>query len=128
MAVNKVFPRSLSKSKDTRFRKKTEMSDALNLRATESVDAFVNNFNTGAAEQGSQGDAGGEISPTGNMGVLKPVAGNIANMESGINAGTGGDEGGAFTNHSIIGSVSDEARGHITFLFGTTTSLKIVWI
>ena len=87
MAVNKVFPRSLSKSKDTRFRKKTEMSDALNLRATESVDAFVNGFVTGEDSGGNPGDAGAELSPTGNMGVLKPVAGNIeASMESGINS------------------------------------------
>ena len=105
------FPRSLSKSKDTRFRKKTEMSDALNLRATESVDAFVNNFNTGAVEQGTQGDAGGEISPTGNMGVLKPIPGTVKTiMESGINS-----DADALLNHSIIGSVSDEARGHIYF-------------
>ncbi len=32
MAVNKIFPRTLSKSKDARFRKKTEMVDALNVR------------------------------------------------------------------------------------------------
>jgi hypothetical protein len=115
MAVNKVFPRSLSKSKDTRFRKKTEMSDALNLRATESVDAFMNGFVTGETAQPGQGlvpgDAGGEISPTGNMGVLKPVSGTtLVNLEIPLNG-----EADPIKSHSIIGSVSDETRGHIYF-------------
>ena len=55
MAVNKVFPRVLSKSKDTRVRKKTEMIDALNVRASESLDAFKNGLD-------QEGEAGNEIS------------------------------------------------------------------
>jgi hypothetical protein len=104
MAVNKVFPRVLSKSKDTRVRKKTEMSDALNVRATESLDAFKKGLDEG-------GDAGNEISNSGNMGVVKPVLGNtIVDVE-------GAAEGIVDTQsqYSIIGSVADEPKGVVYF-------------
>ena len=124
MAVNKVFPRSLSKSKDTRFRKKTDMSDALNVRATESIDAFMNGFVTGGevlAGQGSiPGDAGDEFSPTGNMGVLKPISGTtLVNLDDPLN-----EEASSIKSHSIIGSVSDETRGHIYFFVWHQDQLK----
>ena len=104
MAVNKVFPRVLSKSKDTRVRKKTEMSDALNVRATESLDAFKKGLDEG-------GDAGNEISNSGNMGVVKPVLGNtIIGVE-----GSGDGIVDAQSQYSIIGSVTDEAKGVVYF-------------
>lgn len=96
MAINKVFPRTLSKSKDSRFRKKTEMVDALNVRATETLDAFVNGTSV----------AGSEIDPSGNENVLKPVLGNT------LVQGIGFDEP---RNQSIIGSVEDHSRGHVYF-------------
>lgn len=104
MAVNKVFPRVLSKSKDTRVRKKTEMSDALNVRATESLDAFKKGLDEG-------GDAGNEISNSGNMGVVKPVLGNtIIDVE-----GSGDGIVDTQSQYSIIGSVADEAKGVVYF-------------
>ena len=104
MAVNKVFPRVLSKSKDTRVRKKTEMSDALNVRATESLDAFKKGLDEG-------GDAGNEISNSGNMGVVKPVLGNtIIDVE-----GAGDGIVDTQSEYSIIGSVTDEAKGVVYF-------------
>jgi hypothetical protein len=104
MAVNKVFPRVLSKSKDTRVRKKTEMSDALNVRATESLDAFKKGLD-------ESGDAGNEISNSGNMGVVKPVLGNtIIGVE-----GSGDGIVDAQSQYSIIGSVTDEAKGVVYF-------------
>ena len=104
MAVNKVFPRVLSKSKDTRVRKKTEMSDALNVRASESLDAFKKGLDEG-------GDAGNEISNSGNMGVVKPVLGNtIIGVE-----GSGDGIVDAQSQYSIIGSVTDEAKGVVYF-------------
>ena len=104
MAVNKVFPRVLSKSKDTRVRKKTEMSDALNVRASESLDAFKKGLDEG-------GDAGNEISNSGNMGVVKPVLGNTIVDVEGAADGIVDDQ----SQYSIIGSIADEAKGVVYF-------------
>ena len=104
MAVNKVFPRVLSKSKDTRVRKKTEMIDALNVRASESLDAFKNGLD-------QEGEAGNEISSSGNMGVIKPVLGNTIVEVEGAAEGIVDSQ----SQYSIIGSVTDEAKGVVYF-------------
>ncbi len=99
MAVNKVYPRSLSKSKDARLRKKTEMLDALNVRVDESNDAHQG----GDSENITNGESG-------NAGVLKPVLGNtLVRMTRAINNPNDTLE------YSVIGSVSDEARGKIYY-------------
>ena len=100
MAVNKIFPRTLSKSKDARFRKKTEMVDALNVRASETMDAFV-----------SSSEIENSIDDSGNGGVIKPVLGN--NLVEVIESDLGG--GGTNASYSIIGSVSDESRGQVYY-------------
>ena len=99
MATNKVYPRILSKSSDARLRKKTEMLDAVNVRAYESNDEY-------------HGEAGGEALG-GNEGVLKPVRGNdLVGIQEAINDPEGRGSGGGY---SVIGSVSDEARGSIYY-------------
>ena len=99
MATNKVYPRILSKSNDARLRKKTEMFDAVNVRAYESNDEYY-------------GDAGEDTSG-GNEGILKPVRGNdLVGIEEAINSPEGRGRSGGY---SVIGSVSDEARGSIYY-------------
>ena len=108
MAVNKVYPRSLSKSKDARLRKKTEMLDALNVRVDESNDAHQG----GDSENITNGESG-------NAGVLKPVLGNtLVELRSAINSD--GDD----TPYSLIGSVSDEARGKIYYFLWHQNPVK----
>jgi len=98
MAINKLYPRVLSKSKDTRIRKGTEMLDALNLRASESLDAYLG--------EGSK-EAEGGMEESGNAGVLKPILGTVVSKISGEFSFRGAT--------TILGSVSDEARGHVYF-------------
>ena len=99
MATNKVYPRILSKSSDARLRKKTEMLDAVNVRAYESNDEY-------------HGDSGEETSG-GNEGILKPVRGNeLVDIQEAINDPEGRGRSGGY---SVIGSVSDEARGSIYY-------------
>ena len=99
MATNKVYPRILSKSNDARLRKKTEMLDAVNVRAYESNDEY-------------HGDAGEDTSG-GNEGILKPVRGNdLVGIEEAINDPEGRGRTGGY---SVIGSVSDEARDSIYY-------------
>ena len=108
MATNKVYPRVLSKSGDARLRKKTEMLDALNVRAYESNDEFF-----------ASGD--GDSNPSGNEGVLKPVKGNeLVEITSAINEPEEGGTGGS--GYTVIGSVSDEARSHIYYFVWHSTS------
>ena len=114
MAVNKIFPRTLSKSKDARFRKKTEMVDALNVRASETLDAFI-----------SSGDIENSIDDSGNGGVIKPVLGN--NLVEVIESDLGGQ--GRDSSYSVIGSVSDEARGHVYyFMYHINPDLHSVYM
>lgn len=60
--INKLFPRILNSSKDSRLRKKNEMKDAYNLRVTNDYDRDYND----AAVDTADGD----------VGVVKPAQGN----------------------------------------------------
>jgi len=98
--IDKIRPRKLNASSDSRQRKPDEMQDALNLVSS-------NDFR-------SEGDTTAGNDATGNAGVLKPTRGNIP-LEvhtSGVDEIVGGSEGG---KSRILGSVTDHENDVVYF-------------
>jgi hypothetical protein len=134
MAIDKIFPRKISKSKDVRLRKKDEMTDALNVRASEdSAEMYGNGSNTitsafavsdvsGPDTVGSPPDTGmgGETSinaASGNSGVLKPVQGNsIVDFSDETVINTAAERNSTDPSmYKILGKVEDKANDRIFF-------------
>lgn len=100
--INKLLPRILNSSKDSRVRAKNEMKDAINIRVTDNYDG---GFGAGAITDGDGGDSG----------VLKPAPGNIAmNLSAGFDLDSVLDESGAY-DRRIIGKIEDSKSGVIYF-------------
>jgi len=92
--INKLFPRKLNRSLDSKLRKPEDMIDAINVVIGD--------------EFSQEGD--GANSSVGNVGVLKPVVSN-----RGISNNTELDQLPANRNVKIIGSVTDDQVGVIYF-------------
>jgi len=91
MAIDKVFPRRLNSSKDTRLHQQDEMLDAVNVTIDDNNGEFSSGVETA----------------TGNFGVLKPVKGN--------SAVTNLTDHGLATGSKVIGSCNDERAGRIYY-------------
>jgi len=104
MAIDKVFPRRLNSSKDTRLHQQDEMLDAVNVTIDDNNGEFSSGVETA----------------TGNFGVLKPVKGNsaVTNLTNhGLAAGS-----------KVIGSCNDERAGRIYyFVYSPTGSQSGVY-
>jgi len=99
--INKLFPRLLNSSKDSRVRGNTEMKDAYNI--TVSSD-YGDDYGAGNANLNQDGDTG----------VLKPAIGNLAqNLSNSFNLDDilEPDSGG----RRVIGKVEDRKTGVIYF-------------
>ena len=92
--INKLFPRKLNRSLDSKLRKPEDMIDAINVVIGD--------------EFSQEGD--GANSSVGNVGVLKPVVSN-----RGIPNNTELDQLPADRDVKIIGSVTDDQVGVIYF-------------
>ena len=89
--IDKVFPRKLNSSKDTRLHAQDEMLDAVNVTFDDNGVDFQ----------------AGVTTATGNFGVLKPIKGNVA-----VNNG----DGHSLANGSkVIGSCNDDRAGRIYY-------------
>ena len=98
--IDKVFPRKLNSSKDTRLHGKDEMIDAVNVTIDDNYQEFSSGVETGS----------------GNFGVLKPITGNSA-----VNQGT------AFSladGSKVIGSCNDERAGRIYYFVYSPTNAQ----
>lgn len=93
--IDKIRPRKLNASADSRLRKNDEMQDALNLVSS-------NDFR-------SDGDTTEGNDATGNAGVLKPTRGNKAIARSGDSIVISGE------THRVIGSVTDHENNVVYF-------------
>ena len=92
--IDKIRPRKLNATADSRLRKEDEMQDALNLVSS-------NDFR-------AEGDTTAGNDGTGNAGVLKPTKGNTPiNFPDGFNSPT--------TDRRVLGSVTDHAHNVIYF-------------
>ena len=103
--IDKVFPRKLNSSKDTRLHAQDEMLDAVNVTIADVVGEFSKSENK---------------TPSGSFGVLKPLKGNSSV-----------DKSGSFTlanGSKVIGSCNDERAGRIYyFIYSPTASQKGVY-
>ena len=97
--IDKIRPRKLNASSDSRQRQPDEMQDALNLVSS-------NDFR-------SEGDTTAGNDATGNAGVLKPARGNqsLSVHEEGVDAIAGG----ANNKSRILGSVTDHENDVVYF-------------
>lgn len=98
--IDKVFPRKLNSSKDTRLHGKDEMIDAVNVTIDDNYQEFPSGVETGS----------------GNFGVLKPITGNSA-----VNKGT------AFSladGSKVIGSCNDDRAGRIYYFVYSPTNAQ----
>ena len=97
--IDKIRPRKLNASSDSRQRKPDEMQDALNLVSS-------NDFR-------SEGDTTAGNDATGNAGVLKPTRGNLklSAHEQGVDLITGG----VGNKSRILGSVTDHENDVVYF-------------
>lgn len=107
MAIDKVFPRRLNSSTDVRLRGQNEMIDAINVTVDENDGEFGDENN---------------LSPSGNLGVLKPVKGTVE---------TSKDESYDLEddNNKVIGQVVDERANKIySFVFSGTSANHGVYV
>ena len=98
--INKVFPRKLNSSKDTRLHAQDEMLDAVNITINENNREFATE----------------EETASGNFGVVKPVIGNKAV-----------GKGGSYTlgaGSKVIGSCNDERAGRIYYFVYSPTATQ----
>ena len=89
--INKILPRKLNKSSDSRIRAKDEMLDALNVLVTEEY-----NHSDGTSANGASG----------NLGVIKPSMGNMS-----VEGSSESDLPSEGVTSKVIGSVADENLG-----------------
>ena len=99
--IDKVFPRKLNSSKDTRLHAQDEMLDAVNVTIDDNSGEFV---------------VEGNSTPTGNFGVLKPLKGNTAVPK--------GDSHSLAAGSKVIGSCNDERAGRIYYFVYSPTAAQ----